>query len=281
MLKPVALITGATDGIGKATAAALARKGFTVVLLARSAAKAETVKDEIGRATGATDLDHVVADFASLRQVREAAETLRRKYPRLDVLINNAGILAPRRVISEDGYELTYQVNYLAHFLLTQSLLDTLRNGERSRIINLSSNVYNLGKLDRENLQGERKFSPIGAYAASKLFMLMFSIELAERLRGTRITANAVHPGVVRTPMLANAQGLFKLIAYLALPFSVSPEKGAATSVHLASSSETERLSGLYFVNSKPQKIKSKFEAKQYRELLWQLSMDNLQKAAG
>jgi NAD(P)-dependent dehydrogenase (short-subunit alcohol dehydrogenase family) len=281
MLKPVALITGATDGIGKATAAALARKGFTVVLHARNAAKAETVKDEIRRATGATDLDHVVADFASLRQVREAAETLRRKYPRLDVLINNAGIFAPRRVISEDGYELTYQVNYLAHFFLTQSLLDMLRNGSQSRIINLSSNVYNLGKLDRENLQGERKFSGIGAYAASKLFMLMFSIELAERLRGTQVTANAVHPGVVRTPMLANAQGLFRLIAYLASPFAVSPEKGAATSVHLASSPEAARLSGLYFVNSKPQKVKTKFEAKQYRELLWQLSTESLQRASG
>jgi NAD(P)-dependent dehydrogenase (short-subunit alcohol dehydrogenase family) len=280
MLKPVCLITGATDGVGKATAMALARKGFTIILMARNAAKADAVTKEIGRAAGSAVIDPIIADLASLRQVREAAEAVKRKYSRLDVLINNAGIFSPRRTMTEDGFEATFQVNYLSHFLLTQALLDPLQKSNSGRIINLSSNAHNLGKFDHNNLQAEKGFSSIGAYAASKLFMLMFARELAERLRNTPITANAVHPGVVRTPMLANAKGLFKLISYFALPFAVSPEQGAATSVHLASSAEVERVSGRYFVKSRPQAIKTKFDTKEHRELLWQLSEAGVQKLA-
>jgi NAD(P)-dependent dehydrogenase (short-subunit alcohol dehydrogenase family) len=279
MPKPVCLITGATDGVGKATAMALAQRGFTIILMARNAAKADAVKREIARVAGVAVLDPVIADLGSLRQVRDAADAVKQRYPRLDILINNAGIFSPKRMTTQDGLEATFQVNYLSHFLLTQSLLDLLRKSDQGRIINLSSNVYNLGKLDRNNLQGERSFSSIGAYAASKLFMLLFARELAERVRDTPITANAVHPGVVRTPMLANAKGLFKLISYLALPFAVSPEQGASTSVHLASSAELERVSGRYFVKSRPQAVKTKFDTKEHRDLLWRLSEESLRRA--
>jgi retinol dehydrogenase-12 len=127
MSKQICLITGATDGVGKETAAELARRGFTVVLVARNAAKAEMVAREIAQSTGATDVDYMLCDLASLKQVRQLAETFGRKYPRLDVLINNAGIFAPRRILTEDGYESTYQVNYLSHFLLTHLLLEDLK----------------------------------------------------------------------------------------------------------------------------------------------------------
>jgi retinol dehydrogenase 12 len=276
MAKPVCLITGATEGVGKATARALAGKGFTVVMAARSLAKAETVKREIEAKSGAKDIDIIVGDLGSLTQVRQMAENVRRRHPRLDLLINNAGIMAPERTLTEDGYESSYQVNYLSHFLLTQLLLDALKNSEQGRIINLSSSVYSIGKFDPGNLQSEQRFSAIGSYAASKLFVLMSTIELAERLRGTQITVNAVHPGVVNTHMLKSATGIFKLIALLARPLAVSPDKGAATSVYLAASPDVAAISGRYFTDGKPKPVKSTFNTEKNRALLWDISMDAL-----
>jgi len=270
------LITGGTDGIGKATAQALARKGFSIVLAARSPTKAESVRRKIRATSGAGDIDIVAGDLSSLRQVRELAETVRQRYPALDLLINNAGIMAPRRMLTEDGYELSYQVNYLSHFLLTQMLLGVLMNSEQGRVINLSSSVYSFGKFDPDNLQGEQRFSAIGADAASKLFVLMSTTELAERLRGTRLTVNAVHPGVVNTHMLKSATGIFKLIALLATPLAVSPEKGAAASVYLATSPDASGVSGRYFVGHQPKTVKSKFNTKSDRARLWDISMDAL-----
>ena len=276
MAKPVCLITGATEGIGKATAHALARKDFTVVLAARSLAKAENTRREIAAASGAKDIDIVIGDLGSLRQVHQMAQAVQQRHPRLDLLINNAGVMMPERTVTEDGYESSYQVNYLSHFLLTQLLLDALKNSEQGRIINLSSSVYSIGKFDPANLQSERRFSAIGAYAASKLFVLMSTIELAERLRGTPITVNAVHPGIVNTHMLKSATGLFKLIALLATPVAVSPEKGAATTVYLATSPDVAAVSGRDFANSKPKPVKSKFNTEKNRTLLWDISMNAL-----
>jgi len=276
MAKPVCLITGATEGVGKATAQALARKGFTVVLAARSLAKAENIKREIAATSGAKDIDIIVGDLNSLRQVRQMAQTVLQRHPRLDLLINNAGIMAPERAVTEDGYESSYQVNYLSHFLLTHLLLDALKNSDQGRIINLSSSVYSIGKFDPGNLQSEQRFSAIGAYAASKLFVLMSTIELAERLRGARTTVNAVHPGIVNTHMLKSATGIFKLIALLATPVAVSPEKGAATSVYLATSPDVAAVSGRYFTDGKSKPVKSKFNTEKNRALLWDISMDAL-----
>lgn len=276
MAKPVCLITGATEGVGNATAQALARKGFTVVLAARSLAKAENIKREIAATSGAKDIDIIVGDLNSLRQVRQMAQTVLQRHPRLDLLINNAGIMAPERALTEDGYESSYQVNYLSHFLLTHLLLDALKNSDQGRIINLSSSVYSIGKFDPGNLQSEQRFSAIGAYAASKLFVLMSTIELAERLRGARITVNAVHPGIVNTHMLKSATGIFKLIALLATPVAVSPEKGAATSVYLATSPDVAAVSGRYFTDGKSKPVKSKFNTEKNRALLWDISMDAL-----
>jgi len=273
MQKPICLITGATEGIGRATATELARNGFTVVLAARDAAKADAAIKEISASTGSRDVDYIIADLRSLAQVCELSETFRRRYPRVDVLINNAGIFMPARVMTEDGYETTYQVNYLSPFYLTQLLLDELMKSSQGRIINLSSNVYSIGRFDPQNLQSERRFSTIGAYAASKLLVLMSTLELAERLRGTRIVANAVHPGVVNTHMLQSAAGVFKLLALLATPFAVSPEKGATTSVYLATSPHGAATSGRYFIGSKPKPVKSKFNTEKNRALLWDLSM--------
>ena len=274
--KTICLITGATEGVGKATAAELASKGFIVVLAARNAAKAAAVKEEIEATTGG-EVDIILADLTSLRAVHQLAETFKGRYPRLDVLINNAGIFMPKRVSTGDGFEASYQVNYLSHFLLTHLLLDELKESEQGRVINLSSSVYTVGKFDAQNLQSEKHFSVMGTYAASKLFMLLFSIELAERLKKTSITVNAVHPGIARTQMMLRAPGMFKVVSYLALPFSVSPERAAATSVYLASAPEVATVSGRYFTSCKSAAIKSKFNTETIRRLLWAKSAEDLQ----
>jgi len=274
MNRPICLITGATDGIGKATAIALARRGYAVVLAARNQAKAASVAKEIAVSTGTRDVDYLTADHRSLAQLQGLAETFTLRYPRLDVLINNAGILMPQRVLTEDGYETTFQVNYLSQFYLTHLLLNELKKSPQGRVINLSSSVYRAGKFDPDNLQSEHRFSTIGTYAASKLLVLLFTIELAHRLKSTRVTANAVHPGIVRTPMMREASGVFRAISYAALPFSLSPDNGAATSVFLASSPDPAQISGHYFTKAKAKKVKTAANTRENRDLLWNLSMD-------
>jgi retinol dehydrogenase 12 len=244
-----------------------------VVLGARDAAKAEILKGAIVAGTGNRDIDTVVADLRSLSQVRALSDTFHRRYPRLDVLINNAGIFASERQITGDGFETIFQVNYLSQFYLTQLMLDALKRSEQGRVINLSSSVYSTGKFDPENLQSEKRFSTISSYAASKLLVLMSTLDLADRLRNTPITVNAVHPGVVNTKMLRSATGLFKLIALLATPFAVSPEKGAATSIYLASSADVKEVSGKYFTRSRETKFKTAFNTAENRALLRDLSM--------
>jgi NAD(P)-dependent dehydrogenase (short-subunit alcohol dehydrogenase family) len=276
MPKPICLITGATDGIGKAPAAELAAKGFTVVLAARNTAKAEAVKAEIVAANGG-EVDILQADLTSLTAVRQLAETFKARYPRLDVLINNAGVFMPTRKLTEDGFEATYQINYLSGFLLTQLLLGALERSPQGRIINLSSSVYEVGKFDGGNLQSEKGYSVFGAYAASKLFVLLSSLEQAERLKTTAITVNAVHPGVVRTQMMLRAPGAFRIVAWLALPIAISPQMGAATSVYLAVSPETKAMTGRYFAGSKPVAIKTRFNTIPARQRLWENSIGSLQ----
>lgn len=276
MERPICLITGATEGIGKATALELARKGFVVVLGARNAIKAKAVKSEIVASSGNPNIDYIIVNLSSLKQVRELSETFRQRYPRLDVLINNAGIFAPARVLTEDGFEMTHQVNYLSHFYLTLLLLADLGKSMQGRIINLSSSVYVAGRFDVQNLQSETRFSTFGAYSDSKLLMLLITIELAERLRETEITANAVHPGVVRTPLMLRAPGMFRAVAYMALPFALSPQRGAATSVYLASAPEVEGVSGQYFTHSRAGSFKTPFNTPAHRKLLWDLSAKSL-----
>ena len=273
MKQPICLITGATDGVGKATAIELAKKGFTIVVAARNPNKAEALKQEIETSTGNTSCDYIVADLGSLGQVRQLVETFHRRYSTLDVLINNAGVFLPTRTQTEDGYEMMFQVNYLSQFLLANLLLEELEKSAQGRIINLSSSVYSVGKFDPANLQSEKHFSVLGTYAATKLFVLMFTEELARRLSGTSVTANAVHPGIVRTRMMLQAPGALRLVSYLSLPFSISPEKGARTSVYLASSPDVKGISGQYFTNAKRTEARNKFDTAGNRALLWDLSM--------
>jgi len=271
----ICLITGATDGVGKATAQALAHKGFHLVLVARNPAKAARVRDEI-QSTSAAPVEVIVGDLSRLADVARIAETFTAAHPRLDVLINNAGVMLGQRQITDDGLEATWQINYLSAFLLTQLLLGRLNESGNGRIINLSSSVYSIGKLGPDGPPSQSRYSAIGSYAASKLAILLFTVELAAHLQGTSVTANAVHPGVVRTQMLENAEGLFKLIALFASPFAITPEKGAAASVYLASSPDVQ-ASGRYFAGGKAVDIKSRFNSPPIRGRLWDASVGALQ----
>jgi NAD(P)-dependent dehydrogenase (short-subunit alcohol dehydrogenase family) len=196
------LITGSTDGIGKQAALALARAGHAVIVHARSEERGRPVVAEIERLSGSDRVGLAVADLASQRQVRELAARVAADYPRLDVLVNNAGVVLPRRTLSEDGLEMTFAVNHLAPFLLTNLLLDRLKANAPARIVTVSSGMHRSGRVEWDNLQGEKRYDDLQAYALSKLGNVLFTLELAERLAGTGVSANSLEPGVYGTKLL-------------------------------------------------------------------------------
>ena len=171
----ICLITGATDGVGKVTARELAKKGFIVIIVARNPDKAEAVKREMLTSIPNAIVDYIIADLASLDQIRRLVTVFKQRYDHLDVLINNAGIVMPERVLTQDGYESAFQVNYLSQFFLTMLLLDELKKSKQGRIINLGSDIFTKGKFLPDDLQGEKRFSPIMAYANSKLLVFLFT----------------------------------------------------------------------------------------------------------
>ena len=256
------LVTGATDGIGKQTALELARQGARLLLHGRDARRGAAVVEEISRATGNSKLEFYLADLSSQKQIRDLADEIRRRHARLDVLLNNAGVYRKERTLSEDGLEMTFAVNHLAPFLLTNLLLDLLLKSAPARIITVSSVAYQSARLDFENLQGEKKYHPWGAYAISKLGNILFTFKLAEMLEGANVTANALHPGTVSTKLLLEAFG----------STGASVEKGAETSVFLASSPEVEGVSGRYFVDQQSQETSPLANDKEVQQRFWEVS---------
>jgi len=248
------LITGANSGIGKETALGLARMGARVVLVCRNQQRGEQARADIQRETGSSQVDLLIADMSSLASVRALAAEVRQRYPRLDVLINNAGAAVPRRTLSADGIEMTVAGNYVGPALLSMLLLDLLKSSAPSRIVNVSSEAHRSARLDLNDLQYERrKYSPIGAYGQSKLLMNAFTFELARRLEGTGVTANCLHPGVVATNIWpADAPLVFKILVSVAKPFMLNSKRGATVSLYLATSPDVANVSGQYFVKSKP-----------------------------
>ena len=245
------LITGANDGIGRATAERLARKGAHLVLACRSETKAQRTANELVEATGNERIDTLPLDLASLESVRKASELFLAEHPRLDVLINNAGCYSDRLELTEDGYELHFGVNHLGHFLLTLNLMPAMQCCKLcSRVINVSSAMHVKGGIDFGNLRGERgpeSFNGTHAYAQSKLANVLFTKEL-DRRHGSELTTNCLHPGVVGTA-LANKKGklLTKTVWSLYRPFAKTPARGSDTTVYLASSPEVREVSGRYF----------------------------------
>ncbi|MCX6028472.1 MAG: SDR family oxidoreductase [Chloroflexi bacterium] len=249
------LITGATAGIGLATAKALTRQGATVVAVGRNAAKGREITARIRQETGNAAVEFLTADLSSQAEVRRVAQEFRAGHARLDVLVNNVGGFFPRRQLSADGIEMTWALNYLGVYLLTELLLPTLTASAPARIVNVSSDMHRSAQMNFDDLQGARHYSDFRAYGQSKLALVLFTYELARQLAGTGVTANALHPGFVATDMYRNSGGLIKLVAPLIKLMAIGPDRGAETSVYLATSPEVEGITGQYFV--KKQAVRS------------------------
>jgi NAD(P)-dependent dehydrogenase (short-subunit alcohol dehydrogenase family) len=242
------VVTGATSGIGRATAEALAAMGATVVVHGRNPAAVDATVRAIGAGTGNAAVSGVVADFASLGAVRRMAAELAARHPRIDVLVNNAGGTTAARETTADGFEWQLAVNHLAPFLLTSLLLEPLKGSAAGRIVNVSSEAHRRATLDFDDLQLRRgKYNGLRAYSQSKLANILFTLELSRRLEGTSATANSLHPGVVATNIFGGAGVVGKLIGFVGRWLFLPPAEGAATSVYLASRPEVAGVSGRYF----------------------------------
>jgi retinol dehydrogenase 14 len=253
----VVLITGGTSGIGKAAATALAAMGAEVVVTGRSRERGETAVEEIRRGSGNEEVSLVLADLSIQAEVRRLAEEFGRTHDRLDVLVNNAGAVFSKREETVDGIERTFALNHLAPFLLTNLLLGLLKETAPSRIVTVSSEARRGAEIDFDDLKSERRYRGLPVYGKSKLANILFSYELAERLRGTGVTANCLHPGSVNTNFGKGNRSLGLLLFRAFKPFMRTPEQGADTLIYLASSPEVEGTSGRYFSD---RKVISSFE---------------------
>ncbi len=268
----VVLITGGTGGIGKATATALAAMGAEVVVTGRNPEKGEKAVGEIRETSGNANVSLLLADLAVQAEVRRLAQEFKERHDRLDVLINNAGGVFGRREETPDGIEWTLAVNHLAPFLLTNLLLDLLKKSAPSRVVTVSSEAQRWGRMDFDDLQSEKRYRSFPVYGMTKLANVMFTFELAERLEGTGVTANCMHPGSVNTDFAANNRDLSSLFFRLFKPFMRTPEGGADTLVYLAASPEVEGMTGKYLLDRKVTTASNVAYDKATRQRLWEES---------
>lgn len=272
MHKKVCLVTGANSGIGKVTAKALAAGGATVIMICRNRDKGEAARAEIVRETGAENVDLMIADFSDLGRVRRLAADVKAKYPRLHTLVNNAGAYNSKRNLTADGYETTFAGNHLGYFLLTVELLDLLKSSAPARVVNVASEAHRNAHINFDDLSLENSYSGWKAYGQSKLANALFTYELARRLKGTGVTANCMHPGVVGTSLFNNIGGLAGKITGLFTPFMRTPEKGADTIIWLASSPEVEGITGKYFIDRKERATNPESYDTAIAARLWEVS---------
>ena len=262
------VITGPTKGIGRVTAVELAKMGAEMILVARDQARAKELASEIGGA------DVFIGDLSSIAEVKRVGDEIVKKYDRIDVLINNAGAINMEREKTVDGLERTFATNHLAYFVLTDKLLPSLRNAPKARIVNVASEAHRQGSIDFDDLQFEKRWSGMGAYFASKLANILFTAELARRLEGTKVTANSLHPGTIASGFMTNNSGLIALGWKIISPFMASTEKGAKTTIFLASDPSVEGITGKYFEKCKERKPSRKARDMAAATRLWQVSED-------
>jgi retinol dehydrogenase 14 len=268
------LITGGTSGIGKATALGLAGMGAHIAITGRDRRRAEEVAGEI-RAGGGAQVDVFVADLSSQSELRRLADEVLRCLPRIDVLVNNVGGYWRNQHVTADGLEHTFAVNHLAPFLLTNLLLDRLKQNASARVVTVASNMQAVGRIHFDDLQGARSYSGARAYNQSKLANVLFTYELARRLQASCVTANALHPGVVRTSFgVEDAGRVQRLFTPLMKPLMKNPTQGAATSIRLAWAPDLERTTGRYFAGGKPKKSSKRSYEEAVAARLWQVSAD-------
>jgi len=266
------IVTGANAGIGYETTLGLARRGAHVVMVCRNAQKAESAVASIRKKSGNDRVEVALADLSVQASVRDLAAELLERLPSIHVLVNNAGLIVAGREETSDGIETTFAVNHLAGFLLTDLLLERLKESAPARIVNVSSAAHQGGHIDFDDVEGRRKYSMWGAYGQSKLANVLFTYELARRLEGTGVTANALHPGFVRSKFAHNNGLLAKGLMLVASPVAISPKRGARTSVYLASSPEVEGVSGRYFAAEKPARSNAESHDAETARRLWEVS---------
>jgi NAD(P)-dependent dehydrogenase (short-subunit alcohol dehydrogenase family) len=272
MNEKICLVTGANSGIGKVTAKVLAATGATVIMVSRNRDKGEAAREEIVRETGAKNVDLMITDFSDLSQIRRLAANFKAKYPRLHVLVNNAGTFIDKRTLTADGYETTFAVNHLGYFLLTRELLDLMKSSAPARIVNVASEAHRRGHIDFDDLSLQNGYGGWKAYSQSKLANVLFTYELARRLEGTGVTANCMHPGVVGTSLFNSVGGMLGKIVRLFTPFMRTPEKGADTIIWLASSPDVEGVTGKYFTDRKEQATNPESYDRVVAARLWDVS---------
>jgi NAD(P)-dependent dehydrogenase (short-subunit alcohol dehydrogenase family) len=267
------LITGGTGGIGRATAQGLAAMGAQVAITGRDLARTEAAARDV-RAAGGPAVEAFVADLSVLSEVRRLADEALRRLPRIDVLVNNVGGYWHTRHVTADGLEHTFALNHLAPYLLTTLLLERLRQSGPSRVVTVSSNAQAMGRIDFDDLQGEHSYSGGSAYNQSKLANLLFAYELARRLgSGSTVTSNAVHPGMVSTSFGAEDPALVqRLLVPFLRPLMKSPERGAATSIHVASAPQLDDTTGLFFANGKVKTSSKRSYDEKVAARLWRVS---------
>jgi NAD(P)-dependent dehydrogenase (short-subunit alcohol dehydrogenase family) len=268
------MITGASNGIGRAAARALADRGAELVLVCRDRERGGKTREDITRATGNDKIDLSIADLSSQEQVRKLANEYLASHRPLHVLLNNAGALFFRRRETVDGIEMHFALNHLAYFLLANLLRARLEESGESRIVNVASDAYESagGRLDFDDLEARRRYKPLKAYGASKLANILFTRELARRLEGTGVTANCLHPGLVASGLTRNNGWVGRFGMTLMRPFSRSPERGAETAVYLCAAAEVAGVTGECFYDGKPMALKPAATNDEDARRLWKLS---------
>jgi NAD(P)-dependent dehydrogenase (short-subunit alcohol dehydrogenase family) len=274
MKDKVCLVTGATAGIGEVTALALAKQGATVVIVSRNQQRCEETVRRIRQESNNPAVDYLVADLSSQADIRRVASQYQDRYNRLDVLVNNAGGFFSRRQESLDGIELTWALNHLNYFMLTQLLLDTILASAPARVINVSSNAHLGGQINFDDLQARRGYFGWRVYAQSKLANVLHAYELARRLDGSRVTVNALHPGFVATRFAGNNGLLYRFGLKVAHLFALTPEQGARTNIYLASSEQVQGVTGKYYVAEKPASSAPISYDEQVARRLWDVSAE-------
>ena len=268
----ICIVTGANSGIGTETALGLAKMGAHVVMACRDLDRSKPALERVQREAGADRAELMALDLSSLDSVRSFAEAFKAKHDQLHVLVNNAGVVPTKRETTRDGFEMQFGVNHLAHFLLTNLLLDTLKASAPARVVTVSSVMHVSGSINFDDLQSEQKYSAIPAYRQSKLANILFAFELARRLEGTGVTSNALHPGVVNTGIGRHAPFFLQPVIKLYGLFTLSPEQGAATSLYCATAPELEGVTGKYFDKCAESKCPSKCRDAEVATKLWSVS---------
>ena len=270
----IVLVTGASSGIGLETAKQLAAQGAQLVLVARSEDKLKEAVATIKAQTPSANVKYYIADFSSQKSVRNLAQNITRNYTKLDVLINNAGCVVPEFQLTEDGLEKTIATNHFAYFILTNELLPLVKKSDYARIVNVASGSHYQGKIDFESFTKEKGYFIMKAYAQSKLANVLFTYELAERLKGTQVTVNCLHPGFVKTEIGNKKTNWYSSFFWSlgTLLGGISVQNGAKTSVYLASSPEVKGVSGKYFDKCKAVEPNKDAYNADLRKQLWQIS---------